>query len=101
MSKPMKSLATDPATLGKRLDWLLTAVYDATSDQTVRGLVQDMRVTAELWAETQIAAARTSAARPPTDYGLARDALVWVLAALIGLGAGAMGYVVMAAFRGG
>jgi hypothetical protein len=24
----MKSPATDPAALGKRLDWLLTAVYD-------------------------------------------------------------------------
>jgi hypothetical protein len=95
----MKSPTTDPATLGKRLDWLLTAVYAATSDQTVRDLVQDMRVTAELWAETQIAAAR--AIRQPTDYGLARDAWVWLLAALVGLGAGAMGYVVMAAFRGG
>lgn len=95
----MKSPATDPAALGKRLDWLLTAVYDATSDQTVRDLVQDMRVTAELWAETQIAAARAD--RPPTDYDLARDAWVWVLAALVGLGAGAMGYVVVAAFRGG
>jgi hypothetical protein len=97
----MKSLATDPATLGKRLDWLLTAVYDATSDQTVRDLVQDMRVTAELWAETQIAAARAAADRPPTNYGLACDAWVWVLSALVGLGAGAMGYFVVAAFRGG
>jgi hypothetical protein len=97
----MKSLATDPATLGKRLDWLLTAVYEATSDQTVRDLVQDMRVTAELWAETQIATARAAAARPPTDYGLARDAWVWVLAALVGLGAGALGCFVVAAFRGG
>jgi hypothetical protein len=97
----MKSPATDPATLGKRLDWLLTAVYDATSDQTVRDLVQDMRVTAELWAETQIAAARAAAARPPNDYGIARDAWVWVLAALVGLGAGALGCVVVAAFRGG
>jgi hypothetical protein len=96
----MKSPATDPA-LGKRLDWLLTAVYEATSDQTVRDLVQDIRVTAELWAETQIAAARAAAGRPPTDYGLARDAWVWVLAALVGLGAGAMGYFVVAAFRGG
>jgi hypothetical protein len=97
----MKSPATDPAALGKRLDWLLTAVYEATSDQTVRDLVQDVRVTAELWAETQIAAARAAAARQPTNYGLARDAWVWVLAALVGLGAGAMGYVVVAAFRGG
>jgi hypothetical protein len=97
----MKSPTTDPATLGKRLDWLLTVVYDATSDQTVRDLVQDMRVTAELWAETQIAAARAAADRPPTDYGLARDAWVWVLAALVGLGAGAMGSIVVAAFRGG
>jgi hypothetical protein len=45
--------------------------------------------------------ARDAAGRPPTDYGIARDAWVWVLAALIGLGAGAMGYVVVAAFRGG
>jgi hypothetical protein len=97
----MKSPATDPATLGKRLDWLLTAVSEATSDQTVRDLAQDMRVTAELWAETQIAAARAAAARPPPDYGLARDAWVWVLAALIGLGAGAMGCLAVAAFRGG
>jgi hypothetical protein len=97
----MKSPATDPATLGKRLDWLLTAVYDATSDQTVCDLVQDLRVTAELWAETQIAAARAAAGRPPTDYGLARDAWVWVLAALVGLGAGALGCFVVAAFRGG
>jgi hypothetical protein len=95
----MKSLATDPAALSKRLDWLLTAVYDATSDQKVRDLVQDMRVTAELWAETQIAAARVG--RPPADYGLARDAWVWLLAALVGLGAGAMGCLVVAAFRGG
>jgi hypothetical protein len=97
----MKSPATDPAALGKRLDWLLTAVYEATSDQTVRDLVQEVCVTAELWAETQIAAARAAAARPPTDYGIACDAWVWVLAALVGLGAGAMGYFVVAAFRGG
>jgi hypothetical protein len=97
----MKSPATDPAALGKRLDWLLTAVYEATSDQTVRDLVQEVCVTAELWAETQIAAARVAAGHQTTNYGIARDAWVWLLAALVGLGAGAMGSIVVAAFRGG
>jgi hypothetical protein len=102
----MKSPAADPTLtaphqLSAHLDALEAAIYNATSDQAVRDLVQDLRVTADLWAEARVAAILAAAGRPPTDYGIARDAWVWVLAALIGLGAGAMGYVVVAAFRGG
>jgi hypothetical protein len=97
----MNSLATDPAALEERLDVLLNAMRQEEDSGTLLALARELRATAALWKAAHQAAPLVTGPRPPTNYGLARDAWVWVLAALIGLGAGAMGYFVVAAFRGG
>jgi hypothetical protein len=96
----MKSLATDPAALEERLDVLLDAMRQEQDRGILLALARELCNTAALWKAAHQAAPLVTGPRPPTDYGIARDAWVWVLAALVGLGAGAMGYVVMAAFRG-
>jgi hypothetical protein len=101
MSKPMKSLATDPAALDERLDVLLDAMRQEEDSGTLLALARELHTTAVLWKAAHQAAPLVTGPRPPTDYGLARDAWVWVLAAVIGLGAGALGCFVVAAFRGG
>jgi hypothetical protein len=97
----MKQPATDPAALGKRLDMLLDAMRQEEDSGTLLALARELRTTAALWKAAHQAAPLVTGPRPPTNYGLASDAWVWVLAALIGLGAGAMGCFVVAAFRGG
>jgi hypothetical protein len=97
----MKSLATDPAALEERLDMLLDAMRQEKDSGILLALARELRTTAVLWKAAHQAAPLVTGPRPPTDYGIARDAWMWVLAALIGLGAGAMGYFVVAAFRGG
>jgi hypothetical protein len=97
----MKSLATDPAALEERLDVLLNAMRQEEDSGTLLTLSRELCATAVLWKAAHQAVPLVTGPRPPTNYGLARDALVWVLAALISLGAGAMGYFVVAAFRGG
>jgi hypothetical protein len=97
----MKSLATDPAALDERLDVLLNAMHQEKDSGTLLALARELGTTAALWKAAHQAAPLVTGPRPPTNYGLACDAWVWVLAALIGLGAGAMGYFVVAAFRGG
>jgi hypothetical protein len=97
----MKSPATDPAALEERLDVLLDAMRQEEDTGTLLALARELGTTAALWKAAHQAAPLVTGPRPPTDYGIARDAWVWVLAALVGLGAGAMGYFVVAAFRGG
>jgi hypothetical protein len=97
----MKSPATDPAALEERLDVLLDAMRQEQDRGILLALARELCTTAALWKAAHQAAPLVTGPRPPTDYGLARDAWVWVLAALVGLGAGAMGYFVVAAFRGG
>jgi hypothetical protein len=97
----MKSPATDPAALEERLDVLLDAMRQEEDSGTLLMLARELSITTALWKAAHQAAPLVTGPRPPTDYGLARDAWVWLLAALVGLGAGAMGYFVVAAFRGG
>jgi hypothetical protein len=97
----MKSPATDPAALEERLDVLLDAMRQEQDRGILLALARELCTTAALWKAAHQAAPLVTGPRPPTDYGLARDAWVWVLAALVGLGAGAMGCLVVAAFRGG
>jgi hypothetical protein len=97
----MKSLATDPAALDERIDVLLNAMHQEEDRGTLLALSRELCATAALWKAAHQAAPLVTGPRPPTDYGIARDAWVWVLAALLGLGAGAMGSIVVAAFRGG
>jgi drug/metabolite transporter (DMT)-like permease len=97
----MKSPTTDPAALDERIDVLLNAMRQEEDSGTLLALSRELCATAVLWKAAHQAAPLVTGPRPPTDYGLARDAWVWLLAALVGLGAGAMGYFVAAAFRGG
>jgi hypothetical protein len=97
----MKSLATNPAALEERIDVLLDAMSQEEDSGTLLVLARELCATAVLWKAAHQAAPLVTGPRPPTDYGLARDAWVWVLAALVGLGAGALGCFVVAAFRGG
>jgi hypothetical protein len=97
----MKSPATDPDALDERLDLLLDAMHQEKDSGTLLALSRELCTTAVLWKAAHQAAPLVTGPRPPTDYGIARDARVWVIAALVGLGAGAMGCVVVAAFRGG
>jgi hypothetical protein len=97
----MKSLATDPAALEERLDVLLDAMRQEQDRGILLALARELCTTAALWKAAHQAAPLVTGPRPPADYGLARDAWVWVLAALVGLGAGALGCFVVAAFRGG
>jgi hypothetical protein len=97
----MKSPATNPAALEERLDVLLDAMRQEDDSGALLALSRELRTTAALWKAAHQAAPLVTGPRPPTNYGLARDAWVWVLAALVGLGAGAMGCLVVAAFRGG
>jgi hypothetical protein len=97
----MKSPATDPAALDERLDVLLNAMRQEEDSGTLLALARELRTTAVLWKAAHQAAPLVTGPRPPTDYGIARDAWVWVIAALVGLGAGALGCFVVAAFRGG